>query len=145
MEKIYNITIQGYFKDEIRVQFPHTSGVYFVYRGILNVVAKPPSAILNELIYIGETGDLYSRHNEHNCRQNFLNALQYGEQLFYCYAEISLPDAERKRIEASFIHELQPSLNLQNQKMFSYDRTTINILGDRHAFIPSKITAPSYQ
>lgn len=145
MEKTFTINFNGYFKDETRTLFPQNAGIYLVYRGILNTVVQPPSAILNELIYIGETDNLYVRHNDHDRRQDFLNTLQYGEQLFYCYAELNLSDNERRRVEAALIHELQPALNIKNQTMFNYDRTTIITQGDRHAFVPSTLVAPSYR
>ena len=83
--KSFIINIQGYYLDESRKFFPLTSGIYFVYRGIHDKERK--RAILNELIYIGETDNLYQRHNEHDRRQDFLNSLREGEVLFYCYAE----------------------------------------------------------
>lgn len=30
----FQIEVQGYYKDQSRKGFPHTSGIYFVYRGI---------------------------------------------------------------------------------------------------------------
>ena len=63
MEKTYNIDIKGYYKDETRVLFPQRAGIYFVYRGVLNTVSQPHSAILNELVYVGETNNLHNRHN----------------------------------------------------------------------------------
>lgn len=145
MEKQYSITIQGYYKDETRVLFPQSAGIYFVYRGVLNTVSQPHSAILNELIYIGETDNLHNRHNEHDRRQDFFNTLNYGEQLFYCYAKTSFSEEDRKRVEATLIHELQPALNVQNQALFNYDKTTVNVLGDRHAFIPQQVIVSSNQ
>lgn len=144
MEKTYNIEVEGYFKDETRTLFPTVAGIYFVYRGTLNIVSQPPSAILNELIYIGETENMRNRHNEHDRRQDFLDTLKYGEQLFYCYAETTFSEADRKRVEAVLIHELQPALNVQNQSLFKYDKTKVIVLGDRHAFVPNTIIAPSY-
>lgn len=144
MEKTYNIQIQGYYKDETRVRFPECAGIYFIYRGSLNTTSQPPSAILNELIYIGETENLHQRHNDHDRREDFFNTLHYGEQLFYCYVQTNFAVEDRKRIEAALIHELQPALNIQNQVLFNYDKTTINVLGDRHAFIPDTVVAPSY-
>lgn len=145
MEKTFNIDIKGYYKDETRVLFPQRAGIYFVYRGVLNTASQPHSAILNELVYVGETDNLHNRHNEHDRRQDFFNTLKYGEQLFYCYAETSFSEEDRKRVEAALIHELQPSLNIQNQTLFNYDKTIVNVLGDRHAFIPQQVTVPSYQ
>lgn len=100
---------------------------------------------LMELLYIGETENLYDRHNEHDKRNEFLARLQEGEELFYSFALTdSLPNDQRKKVEAALIYELCPPLNVQNVDSFICEETTINILGDRHAYIPAQINAPSY-
>ena len=82
----FTINVQGYYLDESRKDFPLSSGIYFVYRGIHDIERN--RAILNELIYIGETDNLRQRHNEHDRREDFLNTLGEGEVLFYCYAKL---------------------------------------------------------
>ena len=94
--KNFTIHVQGYYLDESRKNFPSASGIYFVYRGIHDKERK--RAILNELIYIGETDNLFQRHNEHDRRQDFLNTLGEGEVLFYCYAKTNCTEKERKQM-----------------------------------------------
>ena len=137
------LEIQGYYKDLSRTGFPHSSGIYFVYRGIYMPHLK--TVTLMELLYIGETENLYDRHNEHDKRNEFLARLQEGEELFYSFALTdSLPNDQRKKVEAALIYELCPPLNVQNVDSFICEETTINILGDRHAYIPAQINATSY-
>lgn len=139
----YQLDVQGYYKDQSRTGFPHSSGIYFVYRGIY--IPHLKTVTLMELLYIGETENLYDRHNEHDKRNEFLARLQEGEELFYSFALTeSLSNEQRKKVEAALIYELCPPLNVQNVDSFIYDEITINVLGDRHAYIPDQIDAPSY-
>lgn len=64
--------------------------------------------------------------------------------LFYTYAEIKGDENVRKRIEAALIYELRPQLNVQTIDNFTYPVTKIIVEGNRHAFVPASITAPSY-
>lgn len=139
----YQLDVQGYYKDQSRIGFPQSSGIYFVYRGIY--IPHLKTVTLMELLYIGETENLYDRHNEHDKRNEFLARLQEGEELFYSFALTeSLSNEQRKKVEAALIYELCPPLNVQNVDSFIYDEITINVLGDRHAYIPDQINAPSY-
>ncbi len=138
----YVLNIEGYFRDAIRDRFPDEAGIYFVYRGTLDPVRR--WATLKELLYIGETDDMHIRHNDHDRRGDFLDKLSQGEMLFYTYALTDYVERDRMRIEAALIYELQPPLNTQSTVTFNYPPTRIEIKGDRHAFVPSIIDAPSY-
>ena len=133
----FSINVQGYYLDGSRKNFPSDSGIYFVYRGIHD--KEKNRAILNELIYIGETDNLFQRHNEHNRRQDFLNTLEKGEVLFYCYAITNVTEEERKQIESALIYTILPSLNEKSTTEFDYPATEVKVEGDRHAFVPSSI------
>lgn len=139
---VYILNIEGYFRDAVRDRFPDEAGIYFVYRGSLDPVRQ--WATLKELLYIGETGDMHMRHNNHDKRRDFLNQLGSGEMLFYTFALTDYSEQERKRIEAALIHELMPPLNNQATVEFNYPQTRIEIQGDRHAFVPNIVDAPSY-
>lgn len=64
--------------------------------------------------------------------------------LFYTYALTTFNESERKRVEAALIYELLPPLNNSNTKGFEHPETEVVVMGDRHAFVPDSITAPSY-
>lgn len=138
----FNLNIQGYYRDEVRSRFPNIACIYFVYRGVLNI--EDNTCLLKELIYIGQTSDLKERFSEHEKREDFLSLCEKGEMLFYTYAEIKGDESIRKRIEATLIYELCPQLNVQGIVKFEYPVTKIIVEGNRHAFVPASITAPSY-
>lgn len=142
MANLFELNIRGYFRDEIRRQFPHSQGIYFIYRGILDHITN--TCILSALLYIGETHNLYEALNDHPNRRVLTEALEEGESLFYTYVLTDLNEAERRRVEAALIYELAPSKNSRCHQGFPYNETTIKILGDRHAFIPDVVKVPSY-
>lgn len=141
-KKEYLLRIQGYYTDEARSRFPDSPGIYFVYRGVLNVDTN--TCTLKQLLYIGQTDSLQRRHNEHTKRDVFLNSLGVDEMLFYTFAMTDLNEEERLRVEAALIYELKPILNTQNCYTFDYPPTRVVIEGNGHAFVPASIDAPSY-
>ena len=81
----------------------------------------------------------------HERRNDFLSRLHRDENLFYSFANTdSLSENERLRVEAAFIYELQPPLNIKSTESFEYDDTVIHVIGDSHAYIPITIKAPTY-
>lgn len=140
--KEYVLKIQGYYADEVRDRFPDSPGIYFVYRGVFN--SETNTCSLKQLLYIGQTDSLQRRHNEHSKREMFLNSLGVDEMLFYTFAITNVNEEERLRVEAALIYELKPILNTQNCYTFDYPPTRVVIEGNRHAFVPASIDAPSY-
>lgn len=140
--KEYIINVQGYFRDEVRKQFPQTEAIYFVYKGEYLTAEK--FCLLKNILYIGETDNLYSIFNEHENRKEFIGSLKDDEMLFYTFANVQLSHEERKRIVEALIYELKPSLNRLNHDSFPYPPTRVVVEGNRHAFIPASIDAPSY-
>ena len=141
-EREYRLDIQGYYSDDVRSRFPHSPGIYFVYRGVLDSAAN--TCTLRQLLYIGQTEDLHQRHNEHSMRDEFLETVGSDEMLFYTFSITDLPAEDRMRIEAALIYELKPALNSQNCYTFNYPPTRVVVEGNRHAFVPASIDAPSY-
>lgn len=139
----FNIDIQGYYRDVSKELFPNIAGIYFVYRGFF--VPHLKTVTLKALLYIGESADIGSRLKNHERRDDFLSSLQSEEELFYSFSNTeNLSDKQRKRIEAALIYELCPPLNSSSTETFEYDTTIIHVHGDRHAYIPTTIEAPSY-
>lgn len=141
-KKEFILNVQGYFRDEIRKQFPQAEAIYFVYKG--EYLTADKACLLKNILYIGETEDLYKIFNEHENRKEFLESLKEDEMLFYTFAIVHLPLEERKRIVEALVYELNPLLNIQNNNSFSYPPTRVVVEGNRHAFIPASIEAPSY-
>lgn len=141
-EKEYLLNVQGYYVDDTRGQFPNNAGIYFVYRGILN--RESNSCTLKQLLYIGQAENLYQRHNDHTKRDAFVACLGADEMLFYTFAQTDFSEEDRKRVEAALIYELKPTLNTQNYYTFDFPPTKVIVQGNRHAFVPASIEAPSY-
>lgn len=130
--KEYSLNFNGYFRDEvIGTSLLHEPGIYLVYRGV-NKDAK--TCMLNELIYIGEAGDIHDRHVKdgefvHEHHQDFLNACNTDETPYYAFAKLLGGEEERQRVEAAMIKKMQPRLNSKNTKTFNDPATTVKVSG----------------
>ncbi|WON75593.1 GIY-YIG nuclease family protein [Serratia sp. UGAL515B_01] len=119
-----SIELNFVWQGEQATNFPKESGVYCVYRTTLNPKKKSD---LKELIYIGESENIYERISDHNKLSNWKNCLSHDEVLGYSYSTIKAVD--RKRAEAALIYEHQPRCNIQDAVEFHFPETTITLNG----------------
>lgn len=129
--KTYNLNYEGYYvnKDDL----PHYAGLYSVYVGTVDT--KEEKVSLRELIYIGESGDIYERHHPHNKQAEFDAELRRGEILIYATAHHA---EDRLRIQDALIYKVKPKLNGLSTQSFNHPDTEIFTSG-KHKFIPSHI------
>lgn len=140
MPSEYRINTQGYYRDESKVQFPNTPAFYFVYRASFNAVER--TCILKQLLYIGETDNLYVTCNEQSFKQTFIKELNDGEDLFYTIATTDYDKSIREEIVQALIYEVRPLLNAHIERPAT--RTIVLVEGNRHAFVPVRIDSPSF-
>ena len=119
--KEFRLHFDGSILDENRELLPSYSGVYLVYRGILNSDRK--SLHCSEILYIGQAVDIRRRHQNHENRSLFLSKLNPNEVLFYSYAPVESEDLNR--VEAALIYKQNPILNTNNKATFPYPATHI--------------------
>lgn len=131
----YELTINGYYRDNVRGFFPEVQAIYFVYRGAY----KPSTrwAVLKEIIFVGDSDNLREDVNDDTRRMDFLERCQYGECLFYSYSVFKGKKEDRHRVVAALVTELQPPLN--KDTLFRYPETEVLITGERMAFLPKRL------
>ena len=134
----YLINVQGYYKQDMMNGVPSVPGIFIVYRGIHDTNRN--RAILKELIYIGETSNLNISMNNHDNINYYSQSLQNGETLFFCFAQYQGTNQDRKIIANMMIAVTLPSLNNANNSTQLVENSIIKIEGDRHAFLPSRIS-----
>lgn len=134
----YSINVKGYYKPDMMGGVPSSPGIFIVYRGIHDIERN--MAILKELIYIGETSNLHSSMNSHDNINLYSESLQTGETLFFCFAQYQGTDLVRKNIADKLIEVTLPTLNTTNSSSHVAENSIIKIEGDRHAFLPSRIS-----
>ncbi|MFC2112101.1 GIY-YIG nuclease family protein [Bacteroidota bacterium] len=123
--KEFSLTIDGYWRDEIKSSIPNHSGVYFVYEGTRNEEKK--TVTLQKLIYIGEAGDVCKRITEHEKYDDWSKHVRSGNLLYFSTCPVASTD--RDRVEAAYIFKHQPPVNTEHKDSFGFDETTIKSSG----------------
>lgn len=135
---VFSLNVQGYYKQGMTRGVPSSPGIYFVYRGIHDT--ENNRAILKELLYIGETSNLESCLNNSDNIRMYSESLNDQETLFFCYSSYNGESQTRKDIAKMLVSVTLPTLNDLDTEVSVPDGAIINIEGDRHAFLPSKIS-----
>lgn len=125
MKQTFNLTIDGYWREENISGIPSHSGVYFVYTCTYNKSERTVS--LQKLIYIGESGDVNDRLASHEKWPDWRKYLGDGEEI--CISTCPVPSASRNRVEAAYIFKHKPPVNTDYKNSFPFDETTINSSG----------------
>lgn len=130
----YDLTFDGYWRDEKRGGIPAQSGVYCVYACVHNRTEDTVS--LKKLIYIGESADVRGRVANHEKRPAWLRHLSAGQELAFTFAPIG---SGRNRAEAAMIYKHKPPVNTEYVNEFPFDTTTITT-GGRNALLQPRFT-----
>lgn len=117
--KTYYLKFDGSWADSIREELPEYSGVYLVYRGIL----EGNGFTCREILYIGQAENIRARHINHEKRSEFLGERRLNEVIFYSCAPV--PKADLDRVENALVFEMQPKLNDKLTETFPYETTTV--------------------
>lgn len=133
----YSLNLIGYFVQDKMEGIPSSSGIYVIYRGLLD--EERNIAVLKELLFIGETDNLHHSMNSRDNHTKFSESLQDGEKLFFCYATIEADSQVRKDIATVLVSHSLPTLNDLDTEVIDLHEMVINIEGDSHAFLPSAI------
>ena len=142
MSKEYTLNIQGYYLDVSRSQFPALPAIFFVYKGTFN--AENRTCVLKQLLYVGDADDLLQCAATLDSRINLSSTLDSDEAIFYTFSLDYSDPVIRKRIVDALVYELRPSLIKFNPNAPKPAQTTIIVSGNKHAFVPARIEAPSF-
>ncbi len=117
----FQLDFIGSFSDRQRDAFPHSSGIYLVYRGVWS--EKERLFFCHEIIYIGQATNLYERHHDHEKHDLFLSQCRPGEIVFYSYA--LAPQEQLDQIESALIYHTRPILNINSALCFTFGPTRV--------------------
>ena len=132
----YVLDFDGYWREPNISGLPDKSGIYGVYAATYDSSAKTVS--LNRLVYIGESGDVRDRVQNHEKWPKWRRELKTGEILCFNMAPIS-PQEDRERAEAAMIFKHKPPCNEEYVNEFPFDQTTITTQG-KNALMYSQFT-----
>lgn len=119
----FELDFEGYFisKDTL----PGYGGIYLVYKGSYD--PKTDRVSLDELVYVGEAGNIKDRHtkgHEHDKDfQNIIKGVVYG-CVIYATAKLENED-DRKRVENAIIYHEQPDINTDGRDSFNFPKTQV--------------------
>lgn len=142
MANEFTINVQGYYRDISKTQFPNIPAIFFIYKGSFNVEER--TCYLKRLLFVGETDDLQEVASHVESDNNLAADLQSDEALFYTFSTEFEDKSVRKRLVDALIYELRPPHNRVDPSAPRPAKTTIIVSGNKHAFIPARINAPSF-
>lgn len=111
----YRKNFQGYYPDSMVDSLPQESGVYMIYRCVVDRIKRTVDLI--ELFYIGKATNLHQEVKYHKRRKEFLAQAEEGEEICYSFTLVNLQQYDI--IENGLIYMQKPRLN--NNLTDSYD------------------------
>ncbi len=135
--KEYSLKLQGYYKQGMTGGIPSVPGIFVVYRGVHDM--EHNLAILKELLFIGESSNLEECINETAKLKSCSESLQEGEVLFFCFSSDIADEQKRRDVTKMLVSVTLPTLNDLDTEVSEPEGAVINIEGNCHAFLPSKI------
>lgn len=120
-EKTFNQEFKGYWRDVNKKGLPKESGVYFVYECTYNTSKN--TVTIHKLIYIGESEDVNDRVLKHEKYEKWIEHINHGNELCFSFTEVG--DFHRIRVEAAYINEHKPPVNVEYVNHFPFDKTRI--------------------
>jgi hypothetical protein len=121
MYKEFKQQIIGYYRDKNKNGIPEISGIYFVYTGTYHKYND--NVNLDQLIYIGESGDINNRIMNQEKYSEWSSYLKNDQELIFSYTEVD--GTYRERLEAAYIYKHQPVVNTECKESFNYDKTRV--------------------
>jgi excinuclease UvrABC nuclease subunit len=124
-EKSYDLTFEGYWRDQSTGAVPAESGVYCVYECTYDEGKDTVS--LHELIYIGEAGNVNTRIATHEKRPHWEKHVKPGNEL--CFSFAGVREGDREEVEAALIFRHKPPENDEYKDFFPYEKTSMSLSG----------------
>ena len=119
--KTFYQEFSGYWRERNKGGLPAASGIYCVYEGQYN--PSSDQVTLLNLIYIGESGNVRERIEDHERTSDWRKHVRYGNELIFNSTLVQISD--RQRVEAALIYEHKPPENIEYKNSFPYDTTTV--------------------
>ena len=132
--ELFYLEFDGYWREEDIEDIPSKSGIYCVYGCMYGEGNK---LTIGKLIYIGESGNVSDRVNNHKKRKVWKGYLNKRQKLCFSYAYFY--SSHRERVEAALINRHKPPANIDFVINFPFDKTKINISGKKR-FLETSFT-----
>ena len=133
--KRIELNFRGYWMEVNKNGIPDASGIYCVYACTYNAITDKVS--IRELIYVGESDNIWNRISNHERLADWKKRLRSNETLCYSFAGVG--ENDRVRAEAAVIFHHKPPCNTEYRNSFPCDTTTVTASG-RNAMLDSGYT-----
>ncbi len=120
-ELVFNVDIEGYWREINKSGTPNYSGVYFVYEGNYNAISN--TLTLKKLIYIGESDNVKSCIETHDKRNEWLSYVRQGNELYYSAGPVETE--YRSRVAEAYIFKHKPPANDELKYSFPFDQAVV--------------------
>jgi excinuclease UvrABC nuclease subunit len=124
-EQSFDISFDGYWRDEKKGSVPASSGIYCVYSCVYDKSKK--TVDLKKLIYIGQSADVKKRLANHDKYDAWKKHVVAQGELCFTFALVTSQNLDR--CEAAMIFKHKPVENSDYLNSFPFDRTTISLKG----------------
>ena len=131
--KRIELNFRGYWMEVNKNGIPDASGIYCVYACTYNAITDKVS--IRELIYVGESDNIWNRISNHERLADWKKRLRSNETLCYSFAGVS--ENDRVRAEAAVIFHHKPPCNTEYRNSFPFDTTTVTTSGDHAKLDPT--------
>ncbi|GAB1444673.1 hypothetical protein MASR2M41_02930 [Flammeovirgaceae bacterium] len=123
--QIFNVNIEGYWREKHKAGIPDHSGVYFVYEAMYD----PEKDIIRliRLIYIHSSENVKANVAVKENHESWMHYLNLGNEL--CYSTGYVEGVNRTKVEAAYIFKHKPLANKEHIDSFPFDQTTIISIG----------------
>ncbi len=122
---IFNVNIEGYWREKHKAVIPDHSGVYFVYEAKYD--QEKDIVRLIQLIYINSSENVKTQLTNNEKHKTWLDHINVDNEL--CYSTGYVESANRSQVEAAYVFKHKPLFNTEGVDSFSFDRTTIISIG----------------
>jgi hypothetical protein len=116
------------------------SGVYFVCLGYTTGKKKSK---LKEIIYVGESGNISERFENHDKREKWFEKAREDNGRLFFYAAHVVDEKTRKNTEKALIYHFKPCCNDKDKDCFNGEEETEIAIYGEHERIKSFIVKPT--
>lgn len=138
--KVFNLSMEGYWRDINRIMIPEFSGVLFVYESYYDSIKK--TVELKQLIFVDEGENIRAKIMTHPNYERWRSVLNVNNEL--CFSVCYVAKEDRVRVAQAIIFRHQLVGNNKYQGNFPYDETVIAIGGKTNSLIENDFSVKAY-
>ena len=138
--RVFNLSMEGYWREVNRLGIPDFSGVFFVYESRYDSIKK--TVELKQLLFVDEAENIKAKIISHPNYERWKSFLNINNEL--CFSVCYVAKEDRVRVARAIIFKHQPAGNNKYEGNFPYDETVIAISGKTNDLIENNYSVKGY-